>query len=183
MLQQTKLLSTDFRAEYAEQTDFCDLFEREMQTFYLLAFLLTADHKKAEQVFASTLEQALKEQSVFNGWARSWIKRSLIKNAIGMISPTSAGSGGQRELWGAGAQGVAGEDEINALTLLPALQRFVFVMSILERYSAWECSALLGCSAQKVVRSRSQALRELPGPAQFHSRPERRLPYLEQALT
>ncbi|MGA2416460.1 MAG: hypothetical protein ABSF59_18550 [Candidatus Sulfotelmatobacter sp.] len=183
MLSANKIKGADLRADYAKQADFCEVFDREMKPLCLLAFLLTATREKAEQCFLMTLDQASTEQSVFKEWTRSWIKRALIRNAIRVVSPVSGRDGGERELWNAGAPGVVSEDEINALTLLPALQRFVFVMSILERYSAWECSVLLGCSVQKVVRSRSQALRELPGPLQIPSRAEQRLPHLEQALT
>jgi DNA-directed RNA polymerase specialized sigma24 family protein len=183
MFRREKTEIAGFRADYADRSDFCQVFEREMQSFYLLAFLLTANHEKAEQVFALTLEQALKEQSVFKDWAQPWIKHSLIKNAIGIVSPASASYGGERELWSAAQPAMAGEEEINAVTFLPPLQRFVFVMSILERYSLWECSVLLGCGAQKVARSRMRSLRGLPRPAQFLPRSEARLPYFMEALT
>lgn len=183
MFRREKPGRTGFRGDYAGRSDFCQLFEREMQSFYLLSFLLTANHEKAEQVFALTLEQALKEQSVFKDWARSWIKHSLIKNAIGIVSPASASNGGERELWSAGQPATAGEEEINAVTLLPPLQRFVFVLSILERYSLWGCSVLLDCGVQKVARSRIRSLRGLPGPAKFLPRSETSVPYLVEALT
>ena len=54
-----------------------------------------------------------------------------------------------------------GNDEIDGLTRLAPLQRFIFVMSILERYSAFECSVLLGCDMGKVVQGRMRALRGL----------------------
>jgi len=44
-------------------------------------------------------------------------------------------------------------------------ERFVFVMSILERYSYWDCSRLLECSMKKVAQARIGALRQLPGVA------------------
>jgi len=45
---------------------------------------------------------------------------------------------------------------------LEAFERFVFVMSILERYSNWDCSLLLECSMNKVAQPRMKALRRLP---------------------
>jgi DNA-directed RNA polymerase specialized sigma24 family protein len=47
------------------------------------------------------------------------------------------------------------------VTQLAPLERFVFVMSVLEGHSPAECSALLGCSMQEVVAARSQAMRQL----------------------
>ena len=57
-----------------------------MKPLYLLAFLLTANQKQAERCFASTLEEAFKEQAVFKEWARSWVKHGLIENAIEILT-------------------------------------------------------------------------------------------------
>lgn len=160
------------QADYAQRIDFCEVFEREMKPLYLLAFLLTGNHNDAEQCFTATLEQALKEQAVFKEWRRSWVKRSLINNAIQITSPTSSRDPGKRDLWSVEQHGPHGHDEINAVTRLAPLDRFVFVMSVLERYSGWECSLLLGCSMEKLARVRAQALQELPGQDAFIPRSE-----------
>ena len=148
----------DFRAGYANPADFSELLERNLKPLYLLAFLLTANHKDAECCFSMTAEECLAEQAVFKEWAQSWIKRSLIKNVIGVVSPASSRGCEKRDFWS-----VERNDEINAVTQLPHLERFVFVMSILERYSDWECSVLLGCSINKVAQSRMRGVRRLPG--------------------
>jgi hypothetical protein len=156
--------TADFRADYASHADFCKVLEQEMKALYLLSFLLTANHHQAEQCFAAAAEQALQEESVFKEWARSWIKRRLIENAIGIVFPASAGSSGKWDFWSAGQHKAGGDDEIDAVTQLPPLERFVFVMSILERYSVWDCSLLLGCGTKNVLKARMRALRRLPGP-------------------
>lgn len=154
----------DFRIDYASRADFCEEFERQLKPLYLLAFLLTANHEKAEECFAMTVEEALQKQSVFKNWVRSWIKRSLIKNAIGMVFSTPNGISDKRDLWSEqhDQHELGGDDEINSVAGLPRLERFVFVLSILERYSIWECSVLLDCNTKTVAESRSQALRRLP---------------------
>jgi DNA-directed RNA polymerase specialized sigma24 family protein len=165
MTRPKELRLADFRTDYASQSDFCKVLEQELKPLYLLAFLLTANHEKAEQCFATTAEQALEEHTVFKDWARSWIKRCLIKNAIGMVFPASAGSIEGREFWSASQPITAvADNEIDAVTQLPVLERCVFVMSILERYSDWECSVLLGCGTRNVAKVRMQAVRRLPGP-------------------
>ena len=78
--------TANFRADYAKHADFCEVFQRDMKPLYLLAFLLTANHKQTERCFASTLEEGFKEQTVFKEWARSWVKRSLIENAIEILT-------------------------------------------------------------------------------------------------
>jgi DNA-directed RNA polymerase specialized sigma24 family protein len=156
--------TADFRTDYASRADFCEIFERELKPLYLLAFLLTANQKRAEQCFATTIEEALKQQSVFKDWVRSWIKRRLIKNAIAMVFSTPTRINDQREAWSEQHdQHETGGDKINSVTELPRLERFVFIMSILEGYSTWECSVLLDCSAKNVAEARLQSLLRLPG--------------------
>ena len=47
---------------------------------------------------------------------------------------------------------------------LEYFERFVFVMSVLERYSDQDCSVLLGCSRQDVGETRMRALLHLAEP-------------------
>jgi DNA-directed RNA polymerase specialized sigma24 family protein len=152
----------NFRTDYAKRTDFCEVFEQDTRLLYLLAFLLTTNHKESEQCFVLTVEEAFKEQTVFNERARSWVRRRLIENAIEIVSPAAERNGQQRDRWSAGPRETRRECEIDTVTKLAPFERFVFVMSILERYSHWECSLLLGCSMNKIVQVRMNALRRLP---------------------
>jgi hypothetical protein len=151
-----------FRADYAKHADFCDVFRSDTKPLYLLAFLLTANHKESEQCFVSTVDEGFKEQAVFKEWARSWVKRRLIENAIKIVSPASARNGRKRDLWSAGQRETHRECEIDNVTNLDRFERFVFVMSILERYSNWDCSLVLGCSMNRVALARIMTLRRLP---------------------
>jgi DNA-directed RNA polymerase specialized sigma24 family protein len=170
-----KQKNADFRIDYANREDFCEVFESELKPLYLLAFLLTANHEKAEKCFAMTVEEALNKQSVFKEWVRSWIKRILIKNAIGAVFSTPTRISDKRDLWSEEHDQHGVGDEINSVTGLPRLERFVYVMSILERYSAWECSVLLDCSTKTLAESRLQALSRLPPPVRLFPRIEPRI--------
>jgi hypothetical protein len=152
----------NFRADYATSADLCQVFENDTNQLYLLAFLLTANHTDAERCFMATIDAAFKEHTVFKGWARTWVKRTLIKNAIEIVPPLADRGTGKRHLWSAAQQGTPGDYEIDGVTRLSPLERFIFVMSVLERYATWECSALLGCDMKKVVQTRMRALCELP---------------------
>ena len=44
MFRSNKPKIADFRADYANHTDFCDLFRADTKRLYVLAFLLTANH-------------------------------------------------------------------------------------------------------------------------------------------
>jgi hypothetical protein len=152
----------DFRADHATHDDFCDVLTSDTKHLYLLAFLLIANHQEAEQCFEWTIEEAFKEPVVFKEWVRSWVKRRLIENAITIVWPASARSHRKRDLWSAGQHETPGECEIDTVTGLANFERFVFVMSILERYSAWDCSLLLGCGTDKIAQARMRALRRFP---------------------
>jgi hypothetical protein len=149
-------------AEYATHDDFCEVLERDMKSLYLLAFLLTGNHKESEQCFVSTVENGFEERVVFREWTFPWVKRGLIKNAIEIVSPRPPRNSAKRDLWSTRQYVTQGEYGIDTVTKLTAFERFVFVMSILERYSNWECSLLLGCTMNKVAQARMRALGRLP---------------------
>lgn len=153
----------NFRTDYATSADFCQVFEIDTDQLYLLAFLLMANHKDAERCFVSTVDAVFNEHAVFKGWARTWIKRTLIKHAIQIASPLSDRGTATRDLWSDAQHGKPGDFEIDAVTRLAPLERFIFVMSVLERYASWECSVLLGCDTNKVIQVRARALREVAG--------------------
>ena len=158
MFRPKKPTIADFRAEFAKHADFCDVFENDTQSLYLLAFLLTTNHKQSEQCFVSTVDEVFKEPVVFKEWVRSWVKRRLIENAIEIVSPTSPRNRQKRDQWSSWKREKERECEIDTVTKLAAFERFVFVMSILERYSNWECALLLECCINNVDQARMRAL-------------------------
>src|SRR5882724_89709 len=74
-------------APYATSDDFRRVFDEDMNSLYLLSYLLTADRDKAEQCFVSGLEDAVEGNPVFKEWARSWARRVIIINAVRTINP------------------------------------------------------------------------------------------------
>src|ERR1700734_1618958 len=80
---------------YASSEDFRRLFDEEMNSLYLLSFLLTADREKAEQCFFSGLEDAVAGNQVFREWARSWARRVIIVNAVRAINPQPTNESGR----------------------------------------------------------------------------------------
>jgi hypothetical protein len=89
----------------------------------------------------------------------------MIENAIESACHVTARNGQKRDLWSAKQHENEKPCEIDSVTQLPSFERFVFVMSILERYSDWDCSVLLECSMKKIAQARIGALRRLPGQA------------------
>jgi hypothetical protein len=152
-------------APYASSADFCQIFDEDMNDLYLLSFLLTAGREKAEQCFVSGLEDAVEGNPVFKEWARSWARRAIIQNAVRAINPRPAERGGSSR-----STSVDDHDkalppqlqvEIAGVLGLEPFDRFVYVMTVLERYSDHECSLLLGCARREVLAARTRALQQL----------------------
>jgi DNA-directed RNA polymerase specialized sigma24 family protein len=150
-------------AEYATAADFCRIFDKDINSLYLLSLLLTGDHEKAEQCFVAGLEDATGRNRVFKEWARSWARRVIIQNALRMIDPRPAtGNGVLNSISGEATEKPSTERlEIAAVLRLQAFDRFVFVMSVLEDYSPQDCSVLLGCTRRDVLAARIRALQQL----------------------
>src|ERR1700730_10132527 len=72
---------------YASRADFGRVFDEDMNSLYLLGFLLTADREKAEHCFVSGLEDAVEGNPVFKEGARSWARRTIIQKAVRAIKP------------------------------------------------------------------------------------------------
>jgi len=142
---------------YATSADFCRIFDAEMSRLYLLSLGLTADCDKAEKCFLRSLEDSAGCTSVFKEWTRSWACRMIIHNAIRLIDPRPAD--GISILHPTPPGNVANlQAEIAAVVDLPVFERFVFILSVFERFSDQDCSLLLNCSRREVAAGRNSAL-------------------------
>jgi DNA-directed RNA polymerase specialized sigma24 family protein len=145
----------DQATEYATPEDLCRVFTENLDGLYQLALLLTGDPEKAEQCFVAGLEDSVRANAPFKNWAHSWAKRVIVKNAIRALQPHPGTTG----VFIAGPS--QNRSAMESLLALGDFERFVFVMSVLERYSEQECSVLLGCSLQEIRTARIRALTEL----------------------
>ncbi len=148
---------------YATPADFCRIFENDMSRLYLLCYLLTADHGMAEECFARSLEEVTGANRVFRDWAKSWTRRTVIRNAIQLVRPRPSDNSVSNTQVQPDSNDPA---PISAVAQLPSFERFVFVMSVLEQQSVRECSLLLGCVRDEVRASRVRALQQVGAIAQ-----------------
>lgn len=155
--------NAQFHGAYATCATFRQIFIDNLHSLYLLAFLLIGNHVEAEKCFVASFEDAARASSVFEGWERSWSKRCLILNAIQRVFCGTAGTSVKRDpCCGVDAES-GGPRVVNAVSRLAPFHRFVFVMSVLEKYSDRECALLLGCALRDVVEARIQALWQISG--------------------
>jgi DNA-directed RNA polymerase specialized sigma24 family protein len=146
---------------FATASDFCRIFHDGRDNLYTLSLMLTADPHRAEECFVAGLDDCVKGNTVFRDWAKAWAKRTVIKNAIRMMSPRPTAT-----IPSAGNVGTAGvtanaESCPSAIVQLPPFERFVYVLSVLEGYPDRECVVLLGCRVEEIIRSRTRALRDV----------------------
>jgi DNA-directed RNA polymerase specialized sigma24 family protein len=155
--------------EYASCKDFKQIFTEDMVGLHRLAFLLTADHAKAEQCFVAGLEDSIHGNPVFRQWARAWSKRAIIQSAIKAIAPAPTRHGALLDgaLPGTAEAQWQNRNDVESIAAVVAswepFERFVFVMAVLEGYGLRECAALLACPVQDVVTAKSFTLQRLVG--------------------
>lgn len=141
------------RERYAGRKDFCAIFQEEMHALFSLALLLTADREAAGQCFLAAFEDCLHGAEVFRGWERSWSRRAIVKQAIRMVGPRPGDSDAAARL---DAEGIPAR-----LLQLPTFARFVFAMTVLERFTIQECAVLLRCVPSDVEMARRRALQSV----------------------
>ena len=147
---------------YASVADFRDALLSNMNRLYLLAYLLTGDHERAERCFVAGIDDCINRDSVFKEWAQSCARRAIIKNAIQMIS-----------LWPEVHKQIFNrshdrpvrrpdiDNPVHNVAQLEPFERCVFVISVLERYSVQECSVLLKSTRGEVAKARQSAFEHL----------------------
>ncbi len=147
--------------EYTTESDFCQLFRDHMNQFYFLSLLLTADATKAEECFVASLDNCMKSRRVFKDWAHRWATHTIIKKAIELVSPAQQRNSENVVSFENHSSLTAPDALLWALQSIPALDRFVHHMTVVERYSDLESSTFLGCSPKEVRESRERALQRL----------------------
>lgn len=140
--------------------DFCQIFNDNLDHLYTLSLLLTADPQKAEQCFVTGLEDCLEGNPVFREWAQSWAKRTVIKNAIRIVAPMTSETTSHRREGGLPDE-VSAANPVAPITKLPPFDRFVYVLSVLEKYPDPECAILLDSTVEEIARTRTRAIQQL----------------------
>jgi DNA-directed RNA polymerase specialized sigma24 family protein len=148
--------------KYAGTEVFSQVFSDNRDVLHRLALLLTGDQEKAEQCFVAGLEDSVNTNRVFKEWARSWAKRAIIENAISILKPSpgqhAAPSPEEVAQSGVRLPSVPDRDPaISSVLALDAFERFVFVITVLEKHSEHECALLLNSPLRDVRNARIQA--------------------------
>jgi len=147
--------------DYAAHSDFCAVFLQEMDRLYSLALILTGDELRAEECLLAALDSCEQRDLVFKASAVSWSRRTVIKIAIRSMSPAPFGPARPYLVGHRSDLNFEQNVSLKCLLDLPALDRFVFVMSVLEGYSDRDCALLLDYSCADVVAARIRAFQQI----------------------
>jgi hypothetical protein len=156
------------RCEYASKEEFASAFECERVGLIRLALLLTANHEAAKRCIILAFRECIASSSVSKGWALSWARRMVIRNAISLVT----GTGGQSFVntnhdANNGLIAFSPDDSLGAIAEsesildLPEFDRFVFVICLLERYSMLDCALLLGRSPRDINDARQRVVNQV----------------------
>jgi hypothetical protein len=169
----TRIASITKPTLYAACEDFCCIFTEDMKSLYLLSLLLTGESQNAEKCVVAALDDCIAGDLVFKDQARSRARRSIINNAIRLLSPKPILGDQTCETPTASLVNRHVTLEVRAQMAvfldLPAFNRFAFVLSAFEAYSDRECGLLLDCTRETLIRARTQALRELARPGHYEN--------------
>lgn len=150
--------STTQTSTRAVPTDFCRLFLEQAGSLYRLSLMLTADKKMAEQCVTKALEDCMRAGTVFKGWEHRYARRAIVMNAIHMVEPFGEAIPVRNA---EDSDHIIVDPRLAPVMALSPIDRFVFIMSVLESYSDHECRVLLRCLKSEIVEARSHALQSL----------------------
>ena len=143
---------------HATREDFRRFFLDHMSALYVLSLLLTGDHSPAEQCFMAALEECNRAPRVPFDKIESRAKRAITQHAIRLLKLHFGRVGRTNDAKSSGRGHDLSVFQMEWLLELPAFDRVVFVMSVLENNSDATCSFLLCCSLQEVRDARYRAL-------------------------
>jgi DNA-directed RNA polymerase specialized sigma24 family protein len=151
---------------FATCEDFRKLFIEDMESLYLLSFLLTGNQDEAEQCFLEGLDACVDGISVFRELADVWARRIIIRQALRMAAEHDGFLRWAPGLVESADEGVLSRTSLHRIALtrvlaLEDLERSVFVLSILEGYSTQSCALLLAVSRKEVQEARARALQHI----------------------
>jgi DNA-directed RNA polymerase specialized sigma24 family protein len=151
------------KGKYDSEEEFASVFESERVSLLSLALLLTANVEGANKCLMLALRECMACIPVSKGWILTWARRVVIRSAISLVMGSRervfVGTNGnaEKELIVFPANDSPGTIDARQILDLPVLDRFVFVICILERYSMHDCALLLGRSPGDIRKARRRA--------------------------
>ena len=156
---------------HTKADDLQRLFAKEMTDLFGLSFRLTADAEKAESCLILAMRECFDSGCNVSGkWARNWVRRAIIRNAIRQVLDKEntlhedifRDTGSDFHLQPSECRIEELRHSLAVLDL-PDFDRLVFVICVLERYSILDCALLLSRSPNDVNDARVRATNHVIG--------------------
>ncbi len=137
--------------------DFCRAFSKDIDALYSLALVLTGDPQAAETCLLAALDNCLRERPGAERSARSRSRWNMIRQAANVVlcRPDRAHTKPLKRL------DTTQSPVMLAIAGLPLIERFAFVVTVLERYSVSECATLLHRQSREIARARVEAMQAI----------------------
>jgi DNA-directed RNA polymerase specialized sigma24 family protein len=149
----------------AAPEDFEQIFAKQNTDLLRLSLQLTVDAEKAETCLVLAMRDCFFGSSISISRAHAWARRMVIRNAIRLVwgTPNDILCNAEYEFYlQPSGDALASSRESIAILGLPVLDRLVFVICVLERYSIPDCAVILGktpCEVREmIVRSTNQVI-------------------------
>ncbi len=152
-------MSKNRNSQFTTSADFCELLMDDSRGLYLLSILLTADRENAELCFNIIPYVCIGGNSASHKWAHSWTRRTIVRNAVRMLTPNPGPC--ESESTAAFAATSLQEPFLARVLALDDFERLVYVLSVLEEYADQNCADLLGVSPQRIRDTRNCALKHI----------------------
>ena len=151
------------RCAYADKEEFVSVFECERAGLQRLALLLTANSEMAKRCLTRAFGDCIASSSVSRERVLSWTHRMVIRNAISLVmgpggeSFVSTNDGADNGLVAFSPDDLPDAiGEYESILDLPELDRFVFVICVLERYTTQDCALLLDRPPRDINEARQR---------------------------
>ncbi|MEG9435710.1 hypothetical protein JAO29_05980 [Edaphobacter sp. HDX4] len=138
-------------------TNYTEMFIDQVNSLFLLSFLVAADRRVADRCFFKALDEYVEAPGGFLEWAKEHGRRAVLRQAIKIIEPASQQAYSWAFRGSARPLVLTARRPFASITFLNPFERFVFVMSVIEGISEKECAVLLNCSGQDVAIGRELA--------------------------
>lgn len=133
------------KSGYARKAEFAHAFESDRSNLKLLALLLAGNTEAADLCLSRALQECTASGFVSSEWVVPWARRAVIRSAIECVraSRSEPVSEDARQAL-INSRLTESSAPVNGILNLPQLDRFVFVICVLEHYPIQDCALLLG---------------------------------------
>jgi len=133
----------------------------QMQSLQLLSLLLTGDPTRAEKCFIAAIDEYAEQDGAFVEWGQLSARRAVCRHAVKIMQPAPDRTDVLTADCCKGDVEMTGSSPFGGILSLDTLERFVYVITVLEGQPDRDCADLLRCTPRDVEIGRAIAVMHL----------------------